>query len=636
MAKKGIEAGRAYVKAWWDNSAVFRGIKAMRAGVQRAGSGLKTAGGWAVGLAASIVTPLVAAAKTFADMGSDMLDLSQRTGVAVEPLSELSYAAQQSGADVATLETGLKTMAKTIAGVQGKAKPSLAILRQLGLTAADLEGKTPDEQFKVFAEAISRVADPSVRAALAMKVFGKAGTQLLPLMQNGAKGIEELQAEARRLGITMSTEDAVAAEKFGDQISTLSAVLKAKLFSAGAAVAPVLSRLVDRLTAAAVWGGRFIDSNRALVGLLFKVALVVGGAGAVFLGLGFALTSVVSVGTALATALGAVFAVVGFMLSPVGLVVAALTAAAGAGAYFAHESGLLGDVLDWLQERFGPLAAMATDAFRVIKDALSEGEFAAAGKVAMAALRLALAKGIESLRGAWINFQSFLATVFTNLSAQVQSIWAGMTGAMITGLAKGAATALGLLSGLAEQLGLDDQAKTLNHLSTGVSFGGTAAAAASSGEVAGIETRRRETEVAIAEEAERRRAALTDETADAALTFTTAMNEAKGATEDAAAERRAAEQTDAMVAEAEADRKKLPPAAPAKAAAAAKAAVNTATRVDSAEGQAALFKALGGAPGKITPGDRLIAGAIAKQTAEMARQHREAMKAGTTLKVEEA
>ena len=45
-------------------------------------------------------------------MGSDLLDMSQRTGVSVEALSELGFAAEQSGADMETLEAGLRKMQK--------------------------------------------------------------------------------------------------------------------------------------------------------------------------------------------------------------------------------------------------------------------------------------------------------------------------------------------------------------------------------------------------------------------------------------------------------------------------------------------------------------------------------------------
>ena len=78
-----------------------------------------------------------------------------------------------------------------------------------------------------------------------MELFGKSGTKLLPLMAGGADGIEELQEQARRLGLTMSSEDAQAAESFGDTLSALWKVLKMGVFTIGSALAPALSDLAE-------------------------------------------------------------------------------------------------------------------------------------------------------------------------------------------------------------------------------------------------------------------------------------------------------------------------------------------------------------------------------------------------------
>ena len=66
-------------------------------------------------------------------------------------------------------------------------------LSKLGLRLSDLGRLSPDQQFELLADRISKIQDPAIRAATAMEVFGKTGTSLLPLMQDGAKGIEALK-----------------------------------------------------------------------------------------------------------------------------------------------------------------------------------------------------------------------------------------------------------------------------------------------------------------------------------------------------------------------------------------------------------------------------------------------------------
>ena len=128
MADSGsIRAGRAYVELTTDNSKlqqglvaaqglvknfgtsmalVGRGFKdagawAMRLGTEvgRAmtaiGGHMKAAGTWAMGMGAAILAPMVMALRTFSNAGHDLLELSERTGMSVEALSELGYAAVQ-------------------------------------------------------------------------------------------------------------------------------------------------------------------------------------------------------------------------------------------------------------------------------------------------------------------------------------------------------------------------------------------------------------------------------------------------------------------------------------------------------------------------------------------------------------
>ncbi len=76
---------------------------------------------------------------------------------------------------------------------------------------------------------------------MAMAIFGKAGMKMLPMLSDGAEGIRRVKEEARRLGITMSKEDAEAAEALGDKIGALGTQFKYLLFNIGAAVAPLAS-----------------------------------------------------------------------------------------------------------------------------------------------------------------------------------------------------------------------------------------------------------------------------------------------------------------------------------------------------------------------------------------------------------
>lgn len=81
-----------------------------------------------------------------------------------------------------------------------------------------------------------------------MDLFGKSGQKLVPLLSPGAKGIDELRAEGNRLGLTVGTEDAQAAEAFGDALSSLWKSLTQVAFMVGAALAPTLKQIAEWIT----------------------------------------------------------------------------------------------------------------------------------------------------------------------------------------------------------------------------------------------------------------------------------------------------------------------------------------------------------------------------------------------------
>ena len=86
---------------------------------------------------------------------------------------------------------------------------------------ADLQGLSPEEQFQKFANALSQVEDASTKAALAQDVFGRAGTELLPLFADGEAGMNALRQQAVDLGIVMSGEAAAGAADFNDAMNEL-------------------------------------------------------------------------------------------------------------------------------------------------------------------------------------------------------------------------------------------------------------------------------------------------------------------------------------------------------------------------------------------------------------------------------
>lgn len=396
----GIKAGKAYVELSIRDNIVK--------GLNRASAKLKAFGGSIAAIGAKMASfdllklaGFGLAAKKFADMGSELLDMSQRTGIAVENLDALGFAAEQSGSNLENLEVGIKTMQRGIS--EGD-----KAFGKLGISIADLKNLSPDKQFEAIAERISKIKDPAQRAGAALEIFGKSGTKLLPLMINGAAGIQELTAEAKRLGLVMSQEDAEAAEKFGDSLSAVWSLVKRSVAVIGGALVPTLQNVATWLKQAIAAVGSWIKQNSALVQIVFlatagfaALSLAIAGIGIVVSGLGTVL-GVVSV------AFSGILTVIGAILSPIGLVVTAL---AGLSTWFLTSTEAGGQALAWLGEQFNIFKNTALSAWEGIRDAIASGDLGLAFQIVTTTLRVLWRQVVMFLDEKWQNFkQKFLNT----------------------------------------------------------------------------------------------------------------------------------------------------------------------------------------------------------------------------------
>lgn len=426
-----IRAGRAFVELFADDTKLVRGLRAAERKLRVFGDGIRTLGLKMMSLGTALLAPLVGSTKVFSTLGDSVAKMAKRTGLSVETLSELGYAASQSGIDAGALENGLRRMQRSIYDAGRGLSTAVDALSDLGLSYRDLKNLSPEEQFKRIADRISQINDPTLKAAIAMSLLGRSGTALLPLFKQGAAGINALQDQARSLGLTMSGEDAAAAEVFGDTLDRLWSVVKMTTFQVGAALAPALQRMVTVITEVLVKINAWIQENRSVIVSIAKVIASVLAAGAVLVVLG---TTISGLGLALGklagiiTTVGAVFkglgAAIAFLTQPVVLVIAAVAAL---GAYLIYASGAGAKALEWLGQRFALLKADALDAYQGVADALAAGDIALAARILWLTLKMEWTRGVNFLEKIWMNFRNVFVRLaydaFDGAMAAATTVW---------------------------------------------------------------------------------------------------------------------------------------------------------------------------------------------------------------------
>lgn len=162
------------------------------------------------------VGSLVALGKSAIELGSTLTDMAGRSGIAASELSALSYPAKMVGVDLEAVGNAIKFMQKNIAAAENPTSDAALALGILGVKLSELKGKTPTAQFLRLADAFSRLEKDENRTAIALELFGKAGANILPVLDKGAVGLNRMMDAAKDLGIALSEEQIKRLDDYGD------------------------------------------------------------------------------------------------------------------------------------------------------------------------------------------------------------------------------------------------------------------------------------------------------------------------------------------------------------------------------------------------------------------------------------
>jgi hypothetical protein len=419
----GIRAGQAFVELFADDRALVRGLRQAQQKLAAFGQSVRAIGAGFTALGAGIVAPLSLAAKSFADTGSKLNDMSARTGLSVEALSELSFAAQQSGSSLEDVEKSIRIMQRTVVAAANGSNTAAEALQDLGLSARDLAGQSPETQFTALTDALRNIPDPTRRSAAAMAVFGRSGTALIPMI----KDLAALRSEARAIGAVMTSKQASAADELGDAFDRIKASLQGVVNAVGAALLPVLAELAATVLRFVVGLGAWVGRNQELVVTLFTAGAAILGIGTTLIGLGIAASGLsaglgllATVVSTVGTAIAALATIIGALLTPIGAVIAGV---ATLGAFLVTQTQTGQQALRLLGSGFQTLKDDAVTAWGGIADALSGGDIGAAAAIVWALLKLEWVRGTTFLLNLWDSAVAGFAQIFAQEWFGIQEIF---------------------------------------------------------------------------------------------------------------------------------------------------------------------------------------------------------------------
>ncbi len=198
---------------------------------------------------------LVEAAKSVAEFGDQIEHAAQKTGMSAESIQGLGFAARMSDVDFQSLSVGLEHLSRAMLQTQQGSLQSAAAFQSVGLSARQLKSMSMEEVLGRVADRFHATRDGATKTALAMQLFGRSGAELIPLLDKGASGINELTAKAKQLGIVMSDEAVRQSAEFADKLKEVSAKGEAVTRNLMGELMPAMNRIVDAFLKGSSDGG---------------------------------------------------------------------------------------------------------------------------------------------------------------------------------------------------------------------------------------------------------------------------------------------------------------------------------------------------------------------------------------------
>lgn len=248
---------------------------------EKSGSGFSKfkAAGVAAGAAvgAAVIGFGKASVDKFKEVGGEVSGLMRVMGGTAESASRLRFAAEESGVSFETLSKSTGKLEKGLGAANDGGKKTAAMVKLLGFNFRDAHGHV-----RPMADILPQLADKfknmpggAEKTALAMSLFGKSGTDMLPFLNKGKAGIQDLMKETDKYGLTLTGKNLDALKKSKAGQREWNATLDGLKVQFGAQILPILTKFVgmlrDKVIPFVTKTTGFMSQHKNLVSLAAKV-----------------------------------------------------------------------------------------------------------------------------------------------------------------------------------------------------------------------------------------------------------------------------------------------------------------------------------------------------------------------------
>lgn len=201
-----------------------------------------------IGFGAVTATAGVLINKTI-EAGDRIDKMSQKIGMSRQAFQEWDFIMSQNGGSVESLQMGYKALANQMGEVQKGSKDSIGYFKKLGVAVKDNHGqlRKQEDVFNDSVRALQNMKNPTEKAIIANKLFGKSAIEMKPLLNQTSESVDTLRKRANDLGMVMSDEAVDASVKLTDSIDAIQRSFSAFGNQIGAQLVPYVQQLADEL-----------------------------------------------------------------------------------------------------------------------------------------------------------------------------------------------------------------------------------------------------------------------------------------------------------------------------------------------------------------------------------------------------
>lgn len=245
--------------------------------MKKMSTGAEFVKGALAGIAAGIsVGAFIEIIKGSIDAADNLRDMAQKTGIAVETLNGLAFAAGQAGGSLDGMVAAAGKLNKSLSEAASGDKDVGEAFKKLGISIRDASGqlKGADVVMAEVADKFEKYADGPEKTAIALRVFGKAGADMIPLLNDGGKAMRENTKYAKKYsGVTQELAD--ASDNFNDTMGKLAVQQKGFGNAIAAAVLPVMQAIAEEYLAMTEHSDKYALASE-VVRTVFETFTIVG------------------------------------------------------------------------------------------------------------------------------------------------------------------------------------------------------------------------------------------------------------------------------------------------------------------------------------------------------------------------